>query len=121
MPSIVHPARYILPSSYILFVVQDTVAPLYATVDSIVLLISPGATSPFVNWYLAIAFATAVPYNSIVLSFALSLASFIMFIIIGVAINAIIASITITAKSSINVNPFFIFYSYFPTLKLYHI
>ena len=33
--------------------------------------------------------------------------------IIGVAITAIIASITITAKSSINVKPFFLFFIFF--------
>ena len=82
----------------------------FSVVKSINLL-SSALYRPFISsfglftWYAAIACSIAFPYNSILLLCDSSLESFIMFIIIGTAIKAIIASITITAKSSINVNP----------------
>ena len=65
-----------------------------------------GLNSSF-KFLFAIAISTASKYNSLLLSTLLFFVSFIIFNIIGVAISAIIASITITANNSIRVKALF--------------
>ena len=78
--------------------------PFVNVLPSVVVYFPLGTTLPF-SCAFATEFSTALPYNSILLFILDSLLSSIISSTIGVAISAIIANITITAKSSIRVNP----------------
>ena len=65
---------------------------------------SSGLKFGLFSCFFVIAFFIVSKYNSTVCSSLLVFESFIIFSTIGTAINEIIASITITANNSINVN-----------------
>ena len=92
-----------------------TVCPLVC-ISKLVSDIVVGCSFGLFNKYTPTAFSTALPYASILLSFAFSLAFFIIPITSGIVIKASIASTTNTASNSINVNPFFLHKS---LLKIY--